>query len=67
MPPLRPDSGHLRAQDSGLPENLTHCLECGLPFPEPVTNWDDFFVEIEDASFACERCAILNGYPTADD
>lgn len=40
-----------------LPENLTHCSECGLAFPEAVTNWDDFFSEVEDAAFHCTACA----------
>ena len=39
-----------------VPRNLTHCCECDRPFPEPVLHWDDFFVEVEDASFVCESC-----------
>jgi hypothetical protein len=30
--------------------------ECGLEFPEPVTWWDDFFQEVEQASFVCTVC-----------
>ncbi len=55
----------MSAQDrpvASAPENLTHCIECGLPFPEPVENWDDYFQTIEDASFACEACAEREGY-----
>ncbi len=49
-----------------MPENLTHCCECGQPFPEPVTSWDDYFSEIEDASFACAPCGEKMGYPDGE-
>jgi hypothetical protein len=41
-----------------LPENLTLCSECGLPFPEPVDvdTALDYFNDVEEASFNCERC-----------
>lgn len=39
-----------------LPRNLTHCATCDRPFPEPMTHWDDYFVDIEDAAFVCEAC-----------
>jgi hypothetical protein len=45
-----------------FPHSLTHCCVCDRAFPEPVTNWDDYFVAIEDASFACESCAEEEGF-----
>jgi len=44
------------------PRNLTHCCDCGSEFPEPVENWDDYFSEVEDASFACGVCGEREGY-----
>lgn len=55
----------LRAAREELPENLTHCGCCGVPFTDgPVTNWDDFFVAIEDVSFYCSSCAESEGLTT---
>ena len=50
-----------------LPRNLTHCCECDRELLDgPVTNWDDYFVFIEEASFACGPCAEREGYDTAE-
>ena len=44
-----------------LPENLTHCYLCGQKFSEPMLHWDEFFAEVEDASFFCVSCSLLEG------
>jgi hypothetical protein len=55
------------ADPQTLPENLTLCSECGLPFPEPVDGLPfpepvdvdtalDYFNDVEEAFFNCERC-----------
>lgn len=61
-----PDGGtHTPQRDAlGWPHNLTHCCVCDQPFPEPVEAWDDYFIEVEDASFACAPCAEREGYPS---
>lgn len=52
-----------RATLGERPRNLTHCCDCDQAFPEPVTDWDDYFAELEDASFACAACAERESYP----
>jgi hypothetical protein len=50
--------------NAALPRQLTHCIECDRPFPEPVNNWDDYFGSLDEAAFSCGPCAEREGYLT---
>jgi hypothetical protein len=43
---------------SAIPENLTECCNCGLPFAEPVDVETalEYFAEVDEAAFVCASC-----------
>ena len=50
-----------------LPENLTHCSECGSAFVTPVSLAEarEWFPSVDVASFACRACSSQWGAEVA--